>query len=135
MKNLTKITMDMARSEGSKGDCCSYQGSKTDDRKIHRAGLCIINLGTLFSRCPQLKNFNGINIGKFPMSQMASTSQPATKDPFVQWIGKLKPLFHKDYVRSGGHLDTKSWSRKRWFSRQPSITAQYGKARLPFRLR
>ena len=127
MKNLTEVTMDLVNSEGPQ-DCCSYQGSKMNDRKIHRAGLCIIHIGTLFGRCPRLNSFNGIKIGKFPMTP---TSLPASKDSFTKWNRKVKLLFHKDYLLSGGHLDIKSWSRRRWFSRQPSIETEYGKARLP----
>ena len=68
MKNLTEVTMELSKAEGVSKDCCSYQGSRMDDRRIHRAGLCIIHLATLFGRCPRLENFNGINIGSVPMS-------------------------------------------------------------------
>ena len=67
MKNLTEVTMEMSKAEGASKDCCSYQGSKMDDRRIHRTGLCIIHLATLFRNCPRLENFNGINIGSVPM--------------------------------------------------------------------
>ena len=104
-----------------------------DDRRIHRAGLCIIHLGTLFGRCPRLEKFNGINIGKFPMP---ATPVRAPKDnSFSKWNGKVKPLFYDEYLYSGGRQEIKEWSRKRWFSRQPSITTQYGKFRLPVYMR
>ena len=130
MKNLTEVTMEMSRSESPGGDCCTYQGSKKNDRRIHRAGLCIIHLGTLYG-CPRLKNFNGINLGKFPL---APTYQTPTEDLFSKWNGKVKQVFYQDYLRSGGQLGLKSWSRRRWFSSQPSIPAVRGKARLPARL-
>ena len=99
MKNLTDITMEMAGSEaeGSKKDCCSYQGSKMDDRRIHRAGLCIINLGTLFARCPRLQNFNGVDIGKFPMfptPRRKKTKETREINHFSNWNAKMKPLFY-----------------------------------------
>ena len=140
MKNLTEITMDMAGSEGSKKDCCTYQGSRLDDRRIHRAGLCIINLGTLFARCPRLQNFNGVDIGQFPMfptplrkRKTAAASTSATKEinHFSKWNGKMKPLFYKEYLSSGGRLDLKTWCSKRWFSKKPSVPEHYGKDRLP----
>jgi len=136
MKNLTDITMEMAGSEaeGSKKDCCSYQGSKMDDRRIHRAGLCIINLGTLFARCPRLQNFNGVYIGDFPMfptPRRKKTKEAKEINHFSNWNAKMKPLFYEEYLCSGGWLDKKTWCSKRWFCRQPSIPGQYGRDRLP----
>ena len=136
MKNLTDVTMKMSSAEGSKKDCCTYQGSKMDDRMLHRAGLCIIHLGTLFARCPRLQNFNGVDIGDFPMfptSKRATKATKATKENnhFSKWNLKMKPLFYEEYQSSGGELDMKSWASKRWFSKQPNIPGQYGRNRLP----
>ena len=74
MKNLTEVTMEMSKAEVSGKDCCTYQGSKMSDRKIHRNGLWIINLGNLYGRCPWLENFNGINIGRYPMFSLTPRS-------------------------------------------------------------
>ena len=140
MKNLTEVTIEMSKPEGGSKDCCSYQGSRMDDRRIHRNGLCVINLGTLFGRCPRLENFNGINIGKIPMFP---TSHQSTKDKdkgpvndFGKWSRKLKPLFHEEYLRNGGRFkEMKPWASKRWFFRQPSVPIEYGKNRLPSYMR
>ena len=127
MKNLTEVTLEMSSAENK--DCCTYQGSRMDDRKIHRDGMCIIHLGTLFARCPRLQNFNGVNIGEFPMfptSKRAKKTKEKTKEnnPFSKWNAKMKPLFYEEYQRSGGQMDWKSWCSKRWFCKQPSITGR-----------
>ena len=136
MKNLTEVTMEMSKAEGSGKDCCTYQGSPMSDRKIHRVGLCIIHLGTLYGRCPRLENFNGINIGGFPLIPPAPSSTKGNH--FSKWNKKMKHLFHEDYLWHGGRLEeTKAWASKRWFVKQPTIPslALIGRARLPPYLR
>ena len=133
MKKITEVSLTLSEASGSSKDCCSYLKSRLDDRDLHRSGLCIIHLGTLFGRCPRLENFNGINIGRFPMP--ASPVRGPKDNSFSKWNGKVRPLFHNDYLRHGGRMEIKDWARKRWFSRQPSIPTQYGKARLPSYMR
>ena len=125
MKNLTTVSLDMSKAEDLSKDCCNYQGSKRDDRKIHRAGLCIIHLGTVFGHCPRLERFNGICI-----PPVFSTPQRPGKQ-FSIWNAQVKQLIYEDYLLSGGEMERRVWSRKRWFSKQPPVPVTFGKGRVP----
>lgn len=103
------------------GVCCTYQKSKSGDRKIHRLGLCIIHLGSLYGNCPRLERFGGIEIGKISQEKLS----------FPKWNAKVKKLFHEDYVKAGGEKELKSWSSSRWFSKRPVVPTVFGKSRYP----
>ena len=124
MKKLTEVSLEMSAATEDSGDCCSYQGSRLDDRRLHRTGLCILHLGALHGHCPRLEKFNGIHIGQFSKLQR-----------FPKWNAAVKKLFYKDYVNSGGTKELKDWSRKRWFCRQPPVPRIFGEERLPHHLR
>jgi len=124
MKKLTEVRLEMSETTGDSGDCCSYQGSRLDDRRLHRTGLCILHLGALHGHCPRLEKFNGIHIGQFSKLQR-----------FPKWNAAVKKLFYNDYVNSGGTKELKDWSRKRWFCRQPPVPRIFGEERLPHHLR
>ena len=120
MEKLTEVRLEMSETTGDSGDCCSYQGSRLDDRSLHRTGLCILHLGALHGHCPSLNIFNGIQIGQISQSLK-----------FSKWNAAVKKLFYEDYVSSGGEKELKEWSSKRWFSRQPPVPLRFGKTRLP----
>ena len=120
MKNLKEVTLKMTEVTGPSGECCTYQGSRRDDRKIHRAGLCILNIGALYGFCDNLQRYNGIYIGDISKSLK-----------FPQWSAKVKKLFYAEYVRAGGQKELRDWARRRWFSKQPPVPLVFGKARLP----
>ena len=115
-----EVDLEMAAPD-SNGDCCSFNKSKLDDRKIHRTGLCIIHMGSLYSNCPKIEIFDGINLGKNSQENLN----------FRQWNTKLRKLFYEDYVKKGGTKEFKGWKSSRWFSKMPTVTGVYGKNRYP----
>ena len=40
-------------------------------------------------------------------------------ESFPKWNNACKKAFFKDYVRSGGQLDLKSWGKTHWNGRKP----------------
>ena len=99
---------------GETGNCCTFQKSKSDDRILHRSGLCIIHLGSLYRNCPNLQTFDGIEIGKFSQERLS----------FPKWNAKVKKLFYEEYLKAGGNKELKSWSSSRWFSKKPVRSRQ-----------
>ena len=107
MKSLKEVTLKLT--EGGER-CCSYPGSRGDDRKIHRVGRCIVDLASVHGNCPSLLNFNGLAIGNIPQSL-----------EFSKWSGKVKTIAYKDYVSSGGEKKMRKWAGTRWFNKKPVI--------------
>ena len=115
MKNLRKIRLRM--SPVVDGESCCYPQSKTSDRRFHRVGLCIINVGALHGLCPNLVSFDGVKIGHISHSL-----------EFNEWEKKLKKLFYNEYVRRGGDRPFRAF-RSRWFNSKPELPVTFGKKR------
>ena len=107
MKSLKEVTLELT--EGGEMSC-TYPRSKMEDRKIHRAGRCIVDLASVHGNCPNLVNFNGIRIGH--ISQALE---------FGKWSSRVKAIFHKDYLKKGGKKEMKKWASTRWFKKKPVI--------------
>ena len=107
MTSLKEVTLDLT--EDGKFSC-SYPRARYDDREIHRAGRCIIDITPVLGNCPSLVKFNGINIGHVSQSL-----------EFGKWSGKLKTIFYKDYLKNGGQKDMKKWAVNRWVKKKPVI--------------
>lgn len=74
------------------------QCSHADD-VTYRAGLCIVNIGALHGNCPDLTNYNGLQLGKM-------------SPDFATWNSKIKSIFYDFYVISGGQMEFKEWAKK-----------------------
>ena len=105
MENLKEVEIIPDSLPGS----CTYWRSKQDDRILHRNGLCCVNLGTMFKKCPHLEKFVGLEVGNIP------------KDTFIKWNLKLKKVFYQDYLHQGGTKEFKTWVKNRWFTRKQVI--------------
>ena len=63
MRNLKEVVVrPKPKSSNSPGELCTYWKSKKEDRAIHRAGLCCVNLGATYANCPNLTRFMGIDV-------------------------------------------------------------------------
>lgn len=89
---------------------CTYWRSKEDDRALHRAGLCCVNIGTLYQNCPKLERFMGVEVGSIPQTLA-----------FSKWNSKVKRTFHQDYLNQGGTKEFKAWAKARWYSKKPLV--------------
>lgn len=107
MKSLKEVTLKL--SEGGER-CCSFLRSRMDDRKIHRAGRCIVDITSVYRNCPSLLNFNGLDIGHISQSL-----------EFNKWINRVKNIAYQDYLSSGGEKEMKKWAATRWFKKKPQI--------------
>ena len=101
MENLKVVEIKPDLLPGS----CNYRRSKQDDRILHRNGLCCVNVGTMFEKCPNLEKFVGLEVGSIP------------KANFKKWNLLLKKVFYKDYLHQGGTKEFKTWVKTRWFTR------------------
>ena len=108
-KNLREVTVKPKpeSSSNSMGNFCTYWKSKSDDRVIHRAGLCCVNLGSTYANCPKLKQFMGLDVSSLNHSRASPLSNL-----------KLKKRFYEMYVAAGGSMEFKSWCKTRWFSKK-----------------
>ena len=104
MKSLKEVTLELPKGGEM---CCSYPRSRMDDRKIHRAGRCIVDIASVHGNCPNLVSFNGISIGH--ISQASE---------FGKWSSRVKAIFYKDYLKSGGKKEMKKWAGTRWFKKK-----------------
>jgi len=89
---------------------CTYWKSKQDDRTLHRAGLCCVNIGNLYKNCPKLEKFSGVDVGSIPQ-------QPS----FTKWNLRIKKKFYQLYLSQGGSMEFKPWAKARWFARKPVV--------------
>jgi len=89
---------------------CTYWKSKQDDRSLHRAGICCVNIGNLYKNCPKLEKFSGVDVGAIP-------KQPS----FTKWNLRLKKRFYQIYLSQGGSMEFKTWAKTRWFTRRPVV--------------
>merc|ERR1711970_966295 len=106
MENLKELEVKL---DTSQPNCCTYWKSKTDDRSLHRAGLCAVNIGVLYENCPKIVKFMGVEVG--------SDSQDMI---FNKWNSRIKKKFYQMYLDQGGTKELKAWSKTRWYARRPS---------------
>ena len=105
MENLKVVEVKLDSSLNS----CTYWRSKLDDRNLHREGLCCVNIGTMFDKCPNLEKFMGMDVGSI------------AKTTFNKWSLVLKKKFYEKYLYQGGTKEFKAWARTRWFSKKQVI--------------
>jgi len=102
MENLKVVEVKLDSSPNS----CTYWRSRLDDRTLHRDGLCCVNIGTMFDKCPNMEKFMGMEVGSI------------TKTTFNKWSSVLKKKFYEKYLCQGGTKEFRAWTRTRWFSRR-----------------
>jgi len=100
-------------------DHCTYWKSKADDRQLHRAGLCCVNIGAVYENCPNLERFTGVEVGMV-----------SHKQTFTKWNTRMKKRFHEHYLDQGGLKEMKDWAKTRWFSRRPVLPKDIGHDRV-----
>merc|ERR1712179_33704 len=61
-------------------DKCTHWKSKQDDRKLHRNGLCCVNFGTMFEKCPNLEEFMGLEVRSVPKALSTSGTQHSRRN-------------------------------------------------------
>ena len=98
---------------------CTYWKSKADDRSMHRAGLCCVNVGVVYENCPSVETFMGVEIGCVTQDQS-----------FLKWNSRVKKRFYQNYVSQGGSKEYKPWAKSRWFSRRPVVSTNAGILRI-----
>jgi len=109
MENLKEIEVLLDSSHPNAN--CTYWKSKFDDRTMHRAGLCCLNIGTLYQNCPRIEMYMGVDVG--------SVSQDLL---FNKWNSRIKKKLYQLYIDQGGAKEFKVWSKTRWYSRKPATT-------------
>jgi len=102
MENLKVVEVKLDSSPNS----CTYLRSRLDDRTLHRDGLCCVNIGTMYDKCPNMEKFMGIEVGSI------------TKTTFNKWSLVLKKKFYEKYLYQGGTMEFKAWASTRWFSKR-----------------
>ena len=127
MENLKELEVTAHPPPGDNDDVCSYFKSKADDKKTHRLGRCVVNIGAAYEFCPKLKMFNGHNLAELPLTR-ADRSKSKLTFPF--WTKRLGEHFHEDYTKSGGTMDLKAWTKNRWFSTPPTLPIFIGRERV-----
>ena len=48
MENLKELEVTAHPPPGDNDDVCSYSRAKPDDKKTHRLGLCVVNIGAAY---------------------------------------------------------------------------------------
>ena len=125
MKNLQELDIKLDTASQNV-DCCTYFKSKADDRKSHRPGLCVVNVGAIFENCPNLEKFMGIDL-KGVVDKKSKKDKDIT---FSKWNMRVKKLFYEDYMKQGGKLEIKKWSKVRWLTKRPIVPAEIGRERV-----
>ena len=106
MENLKELEVKL---DTSQPDSCTYWRSKTDDRSLHRAGLCAVNIGALYENCPKMVKFMGLEVGSISQDMI-----------FSKWNSRIKKKFYQHYLNQGGSKEFKAWSKTRWYARRPA---------------
>jgi len=89
---------------------CTYWRSRQEDRALHRAGLCCVNIGTAYQNCPKLERFMGVELVSIPQTLA-----------FRKWNSRVKKRFYEDYLSQGGTKEFKAWAKARWYNKQPVV--------------
>ena len=106
---MSKLKVVEVKLDPSPLDSCTHWKSKQDDRNLHRHGLCCVNFGTMFEKCPNLEEFMGLEVGSVP------------KDTFNKWNSALKKKFYQNYLHQGGTMEFKVWVETRWFTKRQVV--------------
>jgi len=106
---MSKLKVVEVKLDPSPLDSCTYWKSKQDDRKLHRNGLCCVNFGTMFEKCPNLEQFMGLEVGSVP------------KATFNKWNSAFKKKFYQNYLYQGGTMEFKVWAKTRWFTKRQVV--------------
>jgi len=107
---MSKLKVVEVKLDPSPLDSCTYWKSKQDDRNLHRHGLCCVNFGTMFEKCPNLEEFMGLEVGSI------------TKDTFNKWNSAVKKKFYQNYLHLGGTMEFKVWTKTRWFTKRKVVS-------------
>jgi hypothetical protein len=91
MEGLKEVTVKFSTNN------CSYWKSEANDRDLHRAGLCCVNIGAMYKNCPNMEMFMGINVGMIDQKQ-----------PFNKWNMKIKKIFYEYCQNKGGSKELKT---------------------------
>ena len=59
MERLKEVTVKFNTPSPIHNDCTFWK-SKADDRVLHRAGLCCVNMGAVYENCPNIELFMGV---------------------------------------------------------------------------
>lgn len=112
MERLKEVEVQLVNSFP---DICTYWRSKSNDRLIHRAGLCCVNIGSVYKKCPNVKVFMGVEVGAVSHDQS-----------FTKWNTRMKKKFYEHYHNQGGCLDYRTWSKTRWFKKEVVLPQEIG---------
>eukprot|EP00092_Neocalanus_flemingeri_P015690 GFUD01016984.1.p1 GENE.GFUD01016984.1~~GFUD01016984.1.p1 ORF type:complete len:457 (-),score=113.51 GFUD01016984.1:76-1446(-) len=111
LKEVVVVNLDTLFFE----DNCNYWKSRSDDRGLHRDGLCCVHIGSVYENCPNLERFMGVEIGSVSHNQS-----------FNKWNTRIKKRFFDHYLQQGGSKEMKAWAKTRWFSRRPVVPKEIG---------
>ena len=109
MKNLKEVVVKPKSISNTSSDICTYWKIKREDRAIHRAGLCCVNLGDTLANCPKLVQFMGVDVSSTTLNYKSVIRNL-----------KLKKKFYKLYSAAGGSMEFKTWCKTRWISKKSS---------------
>ena len=109
MERLKEVTVKFSTAN------CTYWKSEADDRELHRAGLCCVNMGAMYKNCPNMKKFMGTDVGMIDQKQT-----------FNKWNMKIKKMFYEYYQNKGGSKELKAWAKTRWFSKRSVVASKDG---------
>ena len=130
MENLKEIEVHMDP-VGENGNCCSYFKSR-DDKKLHRHGLCVVNVGAVYDHCPKLEKFMGHDL--LALKNQGISAKKSTKSKpkvtYAAWNSRLKKEFYLEYLDLGGTMDFKAWSKSRWIKKRPKLPTEHGNQRI-----
>ena len=107
MEKLKEVTVKFDTTSINNNIECIYWKSKVDDRVLHRAGLCCVNMGAVYENCPNLEKFMGVDVGNVDQQQT-----------FKKWNFKMMKKFYQYYQNQGGSKEFKLWAKTRWFSKR-----------------
>ena len=107
MERLKEVTVKFDTTSINNNIECIYWKSKVDDRVLHRAGLCCVNMGAMYENCPNLEKFMGVDVGNVDQQQT-----------FKKWNSKMKQKFFTYYQNQGGSKEFKPRAKTRWFSKR-----------------
>ena len=117
MERLKEVVVKLDTS--SPDNNCTYWKSKVDDRSLHRAGLCCVNIGAVYEKCPSVERFMGVEVGTV-----------SHKQTFTKWNTRIKKRFYEYYLQQGGSKELKAWAKTRWFTRRPVLAKEVGHDRV-----
>ena len=107
MERLREVMVKVDTTALHNNSECIYWKSHADDRVLHRAGLCCVNMRAVFKNCPSMEMFMGVDVGNVDQKQT-----------FKEWNSVMKEKFYKYYQNQGGSKEFEPWVKTRWFSKK-----------------